>query len=366
MLNQAAVSRSVYARQCLIQLQRSYGNQYTKRAVGLSRTVKRVEVQGRTLQGLQKIDFTPASLNPDDIDPRTAVADPDYVDNNIADVGLREVWSGLSVDFVAVTVKYADGSLMDIPINATYLRNPNPTGQLQTIRYRRHTPTGKIVPETWRGRPENLPDDRMPEGSVFFARDIPPAIMRGYNNAIARRAFAFSGEIAQIWGAVLAVRGAIQIFSAAQSAAIARAASGATGGGLVAARAAAQREAARQALEAEKRALIAELRAAGIRFSESEIVQIVRTVGGRIVWLERGNANAGLQHIMTRHGSQFAQLGVQGEENVARLIMETLRTQAPTAARGGGQAFSVMMGGVRRLLRIVVGSNGFVVTAHPL
>lgn len=221
---------------------------------------QRTVVYGRMVQRhLQKINLTPDTLSTDDIDPKTAITSNDYIDNNIADVGLREEWRGLSVRFIAFTVKYKDGSLMDIPDSPTYRRSPNPAGKIQVIHYRKHTPTGKIVPVTWRGTPDELPETpgRL-FGSVIFAKDITPNIIQGYDNAIVRRAFVFTGEIGAIWGAVLGARGLVQMFSATQAARIAAAGRGALGAGTAAARQAAIREAEKQALrkpvtEAEKK-----------------------------------------------------------------------------------------------------------------
>jgi hypothetical protein len=72
---------------------------------------------------------------------------------------------------------------------------------------------------------------------------------------------------------------------------------------------------------AARQGLIAALRAAGVRFTESAIQGITRTVVGRIVWLEAGGATAGLTHIMQRHGSQFAaRWGLTSPEQVVRFI----------------------------------------------
>lgn len=316
---------------------------------------------------VMKVDLSAQFLNDADIDPKVAVVSPDFIDNNIDDAGLREEWSGLSVRFVAVTLTYKDGSLLDIPINATYLRSPAAAGEMQVVRYRKHTPTGKIVPLIWRGTPADLPETPGgPLGTVFFAKDVTPHVMAYYDNALVKRAFVFSGEIAGIWSAALAATGMAQIFSATQAAAVAAAGRSALGSGATAARAAAVREAQRQALEAERNALIAQLKAAGVKFAEKDIVQIVRSAAGKVVWLEKGNAKAGLQHIMERHASQFSKLGVNGEENVTKLVMDTLRTKSPIRVEKGGQVFSVTMGSTEREMMIVVGDNGFVVTAYPL
>lgn len=116
-----------------------------------------------------------------------------------------------------------------------------------------------------------------------------------------------------------------------------------------------------------RQALIQALRAAGVRFTESAIQGITRTVAGRIVWLETGNATAGLMHIMARHGAQFATLGLTSAQQVTQMIIRTLAAGTPVAVGArGAMDFLVRIGGDERLIRIVVASNGFIVTAHPL
>jgi hypothetical protein len=119
--------------------------------------------------------------------------------------------------------------------------------------------------------------------------------------------------------------------------------------------------------QAERKALIGELAAAGVKVTEEEVVQIARSASGRIVFLEQGTAESGLQHIMLRHGDDFARVGVSGESRVTGLIMDALKSQTPVRTlAGGGQVFKVVINGVERGLQIVVGSNGYVVTAYPV
>jgi Domain of unknown function (DUF4157) len=119
--------------------------------------------------------------------------------------------------------------------------------------------------------------------------------------------------------------------------------------------------------EATRRGLIAALRQAGVKFAETAIVGITRTVSGRIVWLETGSVSAGLVHIMQRHGSQFAAWGLRTQQQVGQLIINTLGTRTPMATQAGGAFdFAVRVGAQERFLRIVVASNGYVVTAHPI
>lgn len=120
-------------------------------------------------------------------------------------------------------------------------------------------------------------------------------------------------------------------------------------------------------IAAARQGLIAALRHAGVKFTEQAIVGITRTVVGRIVWLETGSVGAGLTHIMNRHGSQFAAWGLRSSQQVGQFLIDTVRTLTPVATQPGGAFdFAVRVGGAERLLRIVIASNGFIVTAHPL
>lgn len=314
---------------------------------------------------LQRLELTAAMLSEVDIDPREAVTSPDFIDNSIASTALREASEGGGIRFVSYTVLYRDGSAVDIPINAQWMRAPRRAGEIQIIRYRRHPASGKIFPLVWRGTPAQLPDTGPPSGEIFVAADVTRNILRLYDIDLVIRASQFARDIMAIWAAGLFAASAIQVFSAVQIAALRSA--GAASIRTAASAAALRTEAQRILAEAERRALIQELRAAGVRFTESNIVRIFRTATGRIAWIETGTEQAGLRHIMQRHGAQFAQLGVRTEQEVAELVERTLATKVPVRAvgtAGGGDFAGVLQGG--RDLRIVVGNNGFVVTAHPL
>ena len=119
--------------------------------------------------------------------------------------------------------------------------------------------------------------------------------------------------------------------------------------------------------QAERKALIEELAAAGVKFTEEKIVEIARSAAGKVVFLEQGTAQSGLQHVILGHGDDFARIGVSGESNITNLIINTLKTQ--TAVRtlaGGEQVFKVVVNGVERGLQIVVANNGYIVTAFPV
>src|SRR5690242_16137749 len=99
--------------------------------------------------------------------------------------------------------------------------------------------------------------------------------------------------------------------------------------------------------------LIKQLRAAGVKFTEKDIVGITRTPAGQIVWLEKGNKRVGLHHLMygdgtpgdLGHAAQFAGYGVNGEEEVTKLIIDTLQNGIPPVdyTPKGDPIFEVMI-----------------------
>jgi hypothetical protein len=125
--------------------------------------------------------------------------------------------------------------------------------------------------------------------------------------------------------------------------------------------------AAQAALASSRAALMAALRAAGVKFTEAAVVGITRTAAGRLVWLEVGSAAAGLQHIVQRHGAQFAAYGARSASQIANVVMNAVRSAQPVMTYPGGAAdYAIRIGDKMRIIRVVIGDNGFIVTAHPV
>jgi len=117
--------------------------------------------------------------------------------------------------------------------------------------------------------------------------------------------------------------------------------------------------------------LFDELKSTGTKFSQDKTVAITRALSdGKVVWLEQGNLEAGLTHIIENHASQFAQFGIS-EGDIPGLLTHTLSNEIPgeiipDLVKGGEQRiFSTMLGDIEHNLSIVVGGNGFIVTAFP-
>ncbi|MEO1254732.1 MAG: Hint domain-containing protein, partial [Bacteroidota bacterium] len=116
--------------------------------------------------------------------------------------------------------------------------------------------------------------------------------------------------------------------------------------------------------------LTEELANQGTRFSRENMVAITRNPDGTVMWLESGSNRAGLQHIMERHGSNFAdKLNANNQEEVVELVMNSINNRTPIATRPtpgdtrGGTDYLYDIDGSN--LRVSVGGNGFIVTAFP-
>lgn len=113
---------------------------------------------------------------------------------------------------------------------------------------------------------------------------------------------------------------------------------------------------------AERNALLGELTANGIKFNPAAIVDVRQLSDGRIVFLETGNSNAGLQHIIQAHGADFARAGIK---NISAAVMDALSKGDIVGYQGKGVGRPIYQLESGQRIAITVGSNGFVVGANP-
>ncbi|WP_197272155.1 RHS repeat-associated core domain-containing protein, partial [Neisseria sp. 83E34] len=110
-----------------------------------------------------------------------------------------------------------------------------------------------------------------------------------------------------------------------------------------------------------------ELRANGIKFNPDDLLATGRTPSGKVVFLEKGNAKAGLEHIIKEHGSDFARIGVS-RENIPATVMEAVTKGRIVGYQGQGTGrpiYEVMINGQKNRIAVTTGSNGFIVGANP-
>lgn len=120
-----------------------------------------------------------------------------------------------------------------------------------------------------------------------------------------------------------------------------------------------------------KAALISKLKSQNIKFSEKDVVFITRDKTGQIVWLEKGNAITGLQHIVTRHMKDFevkhgvskSQIGDHLNNVFSSGKVEYSRITNKNGRMGYERLYSY---NGKYYLQTGVGTNGYIVSAYPI
>jgi len=109
-----------------------------------------------------------------------------------------------------------------------------------------------------------------------------------------------------------------------------------------------------------------ELANSGVRYNSNDVAAITKTADGKLVWLENGNAQAGLEHIMN-HADDFAAKGI-AQNKIKDLIMTALEKGEIVGYQGNGTGrpiYEVVFNGIKQRTAITVGNNGFIVGANP-
>jgi hypothetical protein len=82
------------------------------------------------------------------------------------------------------------------------------------------------------------------------------------------------------------------------------------------------------------------------------------------VFLEQGNARAGLQHIVEQHGADFARRGIS-EAQIPDAVMAAATRGRQVGMQGTRPIFEVEFNGQTQRIAVTVGDNGFIVGANP-
>jgi hypothetical protein len=118
----------------------------------------------------------------------------------------------------------------------------------------------------------------------------------------------------------------------------------------------------------EKSALLAELAQLGdIKHNPAKIVRIAKQADGKIVFLEEGNTEAGLQHILEKHSLEFAEQGItqnQIPDIVIKAVTEgkAIRYQNKKQTR---TIYEVNFNSKTHYIAVTVSDNGYIVGANP-
>jgi len=109
---------------------------------------------------------------------------------------------------------------------------------------------------------------------------------------------------------------------------------------------------------------IAELEAAGIKFTRENVLLTGRTSSGQVVFLETGNSKAGLTHILERHATDFASAGIP-ESAIPEVVMRAVTQGEAVGVQRSRTIYQIDFGGQTQRIAVEVGSNGFIVSANP-
>jgi uncharacterized protein YukE len=110
--------------------------------------------------------------------------------------------------------------------------------------------------------------------------------------------------------------------------------------------------------------LLDELKRLGIKHNPDAIVKIGKDASGKIIFLEKGNAWAGLQHI-ERHAGEFATVGIP-EEKIADVVFEAVAKGTQVGMQRTRPIYEVVFEGKIYKIAVSVGDNGFIVGANPV
>lgn len=109
------------------------------------------------------------------------------------------------------------------------------------------------------------------------------------------------------------------------------------------------------------------LAANGVKFTPQNVVATGTTPSGQTVFLETGNSDAGLQHIIEEHGAEFANMGVSPAQ-IPEVVMQAVTEGNIVGYQGSGTGrpiYQVTVNGQQQQIAVTVGSNGFIVGANP-
>ncbi|WP_277749120.1 VENN motif pre-toxin domain-containing protein [Serratia plymuthica] len=114
------------------------------------------------------------------------------------------------------------------------------------------------------------------------------------------------------------------------------------------------------------KSLFKEMTTQGIKFTPENVVGAAKDSSGKIIFLEKGNSKAGLQHIVKEHGSQFSQIGVS-EARIPDVVMKAVTDGKIVGYQGTGTGrpiYETMINGKKYNIAVTVGNNGFIVGAN--
>ena len=105
-----------------------------------------------------------------------------------------------------------------------------------------------------------------------------------------------------------------------------------------------------------------ELASSGVKYNPDEVIAVIKTPDGHLLWLEQGNTRSGLTHILERHTADFASHGV---DDIPQLLSDVVKnTPIKTGSNSKGLFADYVSNG--NTYRVAFGTNGYIVSFYPI
>ena len=114
----------------------------------------------------------------------------------------------------------------------------------------------------------------------------------------------------------------------------------------------------------EEKALIKELVESGRKVTPENVIIVTKDKENNIMWLETGNENAGLKHILLRHKKDFEARGISAKE-IPAFIKKAIDQNMPTEKMQNKCGKAVILKIDEKQYKLAIGLNGYIVTAYP-
>ncbi|WP_324691642.1 RHS repeat domain-containing protein [Flavobacterium cheonhonense] len=105
----------------------------------------------------------------------------------------------------------------------------------------------------------------------------------------------------------------------------------------------------------------------GVKFTIQDIIKIGRNQLNKIVFLEKGNAKAGLEHIM-KHADDFSKNGI-AKDDIADFVFDATTKGKIVGYQGEGTGrpiYEYLYKGEVKRVAVTTSENGFIVGANPV
>ncbi len=122
--------------------------------------------------------------------------------------------------------------------------------------------------------------------------------------------------------------------------------------------------------ENEVNAMINMLEKAGVKFTKENVLFVIKDKTNQMIWLEKGNNNSGLLHIIKNHKDNFKKAFNISENEIPNFLKNVMANakivSSKTKIINGKQGYERKYEYNNKYIIVSgIGTNGFIVSAYP-